>query len=220
MRIMSNKVKYFLFDLDGSLLDSLANLYTSYQAFLECYGHTATQEEFNRLNGLSLTEAIEYLKKNYRLSPSTEELLTQYRSIIKENYQNSKPFKDSTKTLVLLNKLGIRMLLVSSSLENEGVEIIEKFGWTDYFERLVWGDHVEHSKPAADIYLLALNSIKERKESIIVIEDSCNGVRSAKAAGLKVLALERDFGGEELVAAGAFKSFKSLTAIVEYSNLA
>ena len=107
------------------------------------------------------------------------------------------------------------MVLVTSGRAEMCLPLIEKLNWKRYFSDFVWGENVKHSKPAPDIYIEACHRVGAEKSIIIVIEDSLNGIRAARAAGLTVFGLAIDFSEDDLTRAGATKVFKNLTHVLE-----
>ena len=96
-----------------------------------------------------------------------------------------------TDYLVEARRLGLRMAIASSS-ERAWVEPhLVRLGLRQYFEKMVCGDDVPagHTKPFPDLYLKALNELEIGPDEAVVLEDSPNGVRAARAAGLFVVAI-------------------------------
>ena len=71
--------------------------------------------------------------------------------------------------------------------------VVEKFSLGEYFEVKVSGEDVVNPKPAPDIYKLTAEKLKKDTEDCIVLEDSLNGSKSAKAAGMYVIGVENEY---------------------------
>ena len=85
--------KWVFFDLDGTLADSLDVMFQVYCSFLQSFGVSGTQEEFQELNGPSLNEIILVLKERYQLAPTVEELTCMYKDQMQQVYATQvKPF--------------------------------------------------------------------------------------------------------------------------------
>lgn len=96
------------------------------------------------------------------------------------------PIKPGVKELLdYLKEQGYRIGLASSSRRQSVMKNLELAGVTSYFEEIITGDMVEHSKPLPDIYLLACEKLGVNPGDAYGIEDSPNGIRSAHAAGMK-----------------------------------
>lgn len=176
---------WVFFDLDGTLADSLGVMWDAYVHFLERFGVTPTQSEFDRLNGPSLPEIVALLKEWHGLLGSEADLLLAYQSGIAELYlARVKPMAGAIDLLLALKAGGVRLALVTSGVESLALPWVQHWGLDRLFEVMVFGDEVAHSKPDPAIYRLAMG--RSGAENALVVEDSDNGVRSALAAGLAV----------------------------------
>jgi len=202
-------------DFDGTLINSIESLYTSYCQFLGLYHIEGNRDEFNALNGPSTFEIVDILRAKHSLPHEVKDLYSKYIEITKRNYSNSEAFSDAELFLSTLHRQGKKMVLVTSGRAEMCLPLIEKLNWKRYFSDFVWGENVKHSKPAPDIYIEACHRVGAEKSIIIVIEDSLNGIRAARAAGLTVFGLAIDFSEDDLTRAGATKVFKNLTHVLE-----
>lgn len=84
------------------------------------------------------------------------------------------------------------VLLVTSSPANVVEPLLSRRTWKNLFKTVVTGDKVQRSKPQPDIYLLALELAGADSANSLALEDSVNGVRAARAAGMNVLSLDRE----------------------------
>ncbi|MBW1839897.1 MAG: HAD-IA family hydrolase, partial [Deltaproteobacteria bacterium] len=98
-----------------------------------------------------------------------------------------------------VKKMGFKMGLATSSLESTAIPSLERIGIKSLFDAFVFGDHVEKGKPSPDIYLLAAKRLGIEPESCLVFEDALNGIKSAKSAGMRVIALNTNDNEEKLV---------------------
>ena len=83
-----------------------------------------------------------------------------------------------------LKSRGIKLAVASSTGYERVMSNLEKTGLAEYFQELITGDMVEHSKPNPDIYLKACRALGVKPEDAMAIEDSPNGIRAAAAAGM------------------------------------
>jgi HAD superfamily hydrolase (TIGR01509 family) len=179
-----------VFDMDGVLVDSLPALYRCYSLFLQRFGLEGTAEEFARLNGPSLPEIVSYLKEKHGLEATGEELLLYYRDGLAEAYGEA-PLVSGVKVLIAsLIDRGVELALASSASREIITRVLESSGLVGVFTTIISGDDVTRAKPDPEIYRL----VKERYQGkdLYVIEDSENGVRAARAAGLKTIRFQPD----------------------------
>jgi HAD superfamily hydrolase (TIGR01509 family) len=87
------------------------------------------------------------------------------------------------------NDLGLPMAVASSSSAEWVIGHLERFRLRHYFKSVVTSEDVQHVKPEPDLYLLALQNLGLSNVSVLAFEDSPNGIKAAKAAGLHCLAV-------------------------------
>jgi len=115
--------------------------------------------------------------------------------------------------LTFLKENGYKIGLASSTSRHGVLGHVNRAGITDFFEVIVGGDMVEHSKPKPDIYLLACEKLGVKPENTIAIEDSPNGIRSAHAAGLKAVMVPDMIAPTPEIEALLYKKFDSLLGV-------
>jgi HAD superfamily hydrolase (TIGR01509 family) len=208
-------VECLFIDLDGTLIDTLPAMYSAHLEFLKIFGITGSRKrEFDRLNGPSLREVVGYLKKKYRLRPSNRQLLDHYRSCIQTAYQK-KVFllPGARRLLAKCHRRKIKLVLVTAAERSLTRRILSQLRISHYFNFLVCGDDVQRAKPHPQIYRKALHRAKIKVERVLVFEDSRNGVRAARAAGLEVVALSHHVNSRHLAKLGAKTVIKSLEKV-------
>ena len=100
--------------------------------------------------------------------------------------ENGLPVKEGVRELLnWLKEQGWRIGLASSTRRSSVISHLEQAGIKDFFEEIITGDMVEHSKPLPDIYLLACRKLMVDPAETYAIEDSPHGIRSAYRAGMK-----------------------------------
>lgn len=100
--------------------------------------------------------------------------------------KNGLPVKAGVRELLhWLKQQGWRIGLASSTRRSSVISHLQMAGIEDYFEEIITGDMVEHSKPLPDIYLLACSRLGTDPTKTYAIEDSPNGIRSAHSAGMQ-----------------------------------
>lgn len=88
------------------------------------------------------------------------------------------------ETLAYLSEHGIKIGLATSTVRERAIGYLTDHDIYKYFDKLIFGDMVEHGKPAPDIYLKACEELGVQPEEAIAVEDSINGIKSAGIAGL------------------------------------
>ncbi|MCB1196574.1 HAD family hydrolase [bacterium] len=208
-------LKWIFFDFDGTLVNSIPHLYNAYAEFLNFFDCPASPEEFSTINGPSLKEIIDILYKNHSLKEDKKYLYAHYDSLIKHAYTSKiTPFADSEPTLKVLKKLGFLIALSTSSHRAYVEKFIEHNSWQTYFKHCIFADDVLHGKPDPEIYLLTLEKTAAKPEEVLVVEDSHNGIQSAKKAGLSAIHIVRN-NQEKKYTVPYITSLKDIFSVME-----
>lgn len=182
--------QWVFFDLDGTLIDSLPMLVGVFRAFLAKFGVAATGAEFEDLNGCSLADIISTLIRRHRLPGDALELRRDYeRSLATAYATETAAMPQASDVLGQLAGAGVSLALVTATGRDLAATILERNGWTNVFNTTICGDELRKSKPHPDAYIRALEKSGARPDHVVVVEDSPNGVMSAKRAGLDVVAV-------------------------------
>lgn len=197
----------FLFDLDGTLADSISIMKEVYYFFAATKEFTPSYEEFALLNGPSIEEIVYYLCDQHSLSKSFEFNLELYKSIIKTSYSDVVLFPMAEELLIYLRSCNKKIFLVTSSESNIAINFLEQKGLESYFDGFIFGDMVKFSKPSGEIYKNIISKYCIDKNVSVAVEDSTNGVLSASESGLSVVGIG---DRQELLSAGASEVFVSL----------
>ena len=104
---------------------------------------------------------------------------------------------NAMETVEYFKKKGVMLSVVSGSNHDEVVHSIDNHNMLKYFEFIVGGDDVEYSKPAPDVYLLALKKLGFRVEDCIAVEDTESGINAAKSAGLICIGVKGRFSATQ-----------------------
>jgi HAD superfamily hydrolase (TIGR01509 family) len=217
--IMNRKFNWIFFDLDGTLADSIPAMYQVYIGFLNKFGINGTKEEFEELNGPSLSEIVDILRTRHRLDSDKYFLIDLYKSKILDAYKNYvKPIDGANDILQELKNRGYKLLLVTSADQEIALEFIKCQKWDRYFQYHVFGNEIKKAKPDPKIYGLALKKANTSSKSVAVIEDSPHGIKSAKSLGVFVIGLANNCSKEELLGTGAnivIYQLKEILSILE-----
>lgn len=88
-----------------------------------------------------------------------------------------------------LKEMRLRLAVATSSVSASARPFLDRHNLTRFFDTIVTGDEVERGKPHPDIYLTAAHRLKLSPNDCLVIEDALSGIASAKAAGMRVVAI-------------------------------
>lgn len=213
--IMNKKYNWIFFDLDGTLADSIPAMYQVYLDFLDRFDKRGSKDEFEELNGPSLPEIISVLKTRYDLVDDDVFLIGLYKEKILGVYKNIvKPMNGAGDVLEMLKSRGYKLLLVTSASQEIAIEFVKHQEWGKYFQNYVFGNEIKKAKPASEIYDLALKKANASSDLVVIVEDSYNGIKSAKGTGAFVIGLTNNQTKEELSKAGANITISQLKEIL------
>jgi beta-phosphoglucomutase len=191
---MSTKIQGVLFDMDGVLVDSEPVILAAAMAGLAEYGIQAKAEDFTPFIGTGEDRFIGGVAEKYGLVYQTE-----MKTRVYQIYQEIVPFKlkvyeGVVELLTHLQEQGAKKALASSAdlvkiTANLRVAKIPK----DFFTAVISGEDVVQKKPAPEIYLKAAQKIGVPAANSIVVEDAINGIKAAKAAGMRCIAVATSF---------------------------
>ncbi len=205
-----------LIDFDGTLLNSIDSLFNAYCNFLNKYKIQGSKDEFYALNGPSLKEIVVILKQKYSLALEKEVLMDAYLEQINASYKKSNPFDDAQPFLENLAAKNIQAGLVTSGGKDTCTPILTRLNWNNFFDFCIFGDEVKKSKPDPEIYIRAWQKSECMKEEILVIEDSVQGIDSARAAGLNVAEVCRGQGPSNIENSNANIKISSLLEVLTF----
>jgi HAD superfamily hydrolase (TIGR01509 family) len=178
-----------VFDLDGVIIDS-EQLWDEVREGLahERGGRWSEQAQADMM-GMSSTEWSRYLHDVVGLPEPPEEINRQVVRRMLERYSEQLPLIDGAVDAV--ERLAAHWpLAVASSSNRELIDrVLAVSGLAPYFKATVSSEEVERGKPAPDVYLEAARRLEVEPSQTVAIEDSANGIRSAHAAGMHVVAI-------------------------------
>ena len=184
-----------IFDLDGTLVDTEPLYSEATQKVLDPYDAIFTKS-FKKtiMGGDALTGATKTVKE-FNLEITPEEFLKRREIYLNELFPNAREINGAPEYLMSLKRTGIRSGLATSSSKKMCDLKIGHRSWAKLLDPVVCGDDPDLSKakPAPDIFILCAEKMKVSPSKVIVFEDSKNGIRGAKDAGMRVIALRNPF---------------------------
>jgi HAD superfamily hydrolase (TIGR01509 family) len=178
-----------VFDLDGLLLDTEQVWDEVREALTRERGGRWHERAQADMMGMSSTEWSRYMHDELGLSEPPDELNCLVVERMQERYRDELPLVDGAVEAV--RRVGARWPLgLASSSNRPLIDLaLELMGLVNLFRATVSSEEVQRGKPAPDVYLEAAGRLGVRPETVVAIEDSANGIRSAKAAGMGVIAI-------------------------------
>lgn len=209
-------IKYMIFDMDGTLLDSLSVWADSDREFIMGLGLEYDYKCSLAMKKMHFDSACEYLVQEYSLPFSAEETGKRILAIVEEHYINGVPLKcGAEEFLAYAKKRGINMCVATSNKKALAEAALEAKGIMKYFEFVLTSDEIGCGKESPEIFLKAAEKLGATPEETVVFEDSIHAVLSAKSAGFTVVGVydplcPEEFSEIEKTADKTVKSFKEL----------
>jgi HAD superfamily hydrolase (TIGR01509 family) len=182
-------IEAVVFDLDGLLLDTEQVWDEVREAITRERGGRWHERAQADMMGMSSTEWSRYMHDELELSEPPEELNRIVVEGMQERYRERLPLVDGAVEAV--RRIGERWPLgLASSSNRPLIDLaLEQMGLAELFRATVSSEEVERGKPAPDVYFEAARRLGVRPGVVAAIEDSGQGIRSAKAAGMRVIAI-------------------------------
>jgi HAD superfamily hydrolase (TIGR01509 family) len=183
-------VKAVIFDMDGVMIDSEPLWEKTERILLRKRGIEYNPTYRDKIVGLNQNDSGSLLRETFNLHETVEEIISGRIEILLGLYERE--LESVPGLLHLLKELkqsGLFLALASSSPLRVINFVLDKFSLNEFFSVVVSGDFIELGKPNPDIYLYTANNLGVKPRECVVIEDSINGVKSAKSAGMVCIAV-------------------------------
>ncbi|MCR4945254.1 MAG: HAD family phosphatase [Clostridium sp.] len=187
---MKENIKATIFDLDGTLVDSMwvwSQIDIDYLASKNLTVPPALKDEISHLGFIDVAL---YFKKRFNIDDDLNTILETWNNMALEHYSHNVKLKpgvlDFLKYLKSNNiKIGLasssNLLLIESVLKSNGIY--------EYFDAITTTDEAKKDKSNPDVYLLAADKLKTAPEDCVVFEDIAEGIKGAKLAKMSVIAV-------------------------------
>ena len=183
-------IKGVIFDIDGTLLDSMPLWNHLGERYLQKLGFTEEETEglSQRISAMPFVEGIRYIKKAYTLNLEEERIREQLQEMIAKAYCDEVVLKAGVKEyLQFLKERGIPCILATAGDAFLATAALKRLKVWEEFQGLLLCEEFNTSKREAKIYQLAMERLSlSRPEEVLVCEDVLHAVKSAKQAGFQV----------------------------------
>jgi len=206
-------LKAVLFDMDGVIVDTEPLHRKAYFKMFEEIGINVSEALYTSFTGQSTLEICQTLVDNFALTQSPQTLVAVKRKHFKYLFENDNSLQLLPGVLDLIKDYyqnGITLVLASSASMDNINRIFTRFDLDPYFVAKLSGADLAKSKPHPEIFLKAAEAAGQPPANCMVIEDSTNGIKAAKAAGIYCVAYnskhshDQDYSLADLVV-GDFK---------------
>ncbi len=195
---MLDHIKAVIFDLDGTIVDSMWMWRDIDIEYLARFGIEMPESLQSDIAGVSVTETAQYFKNTFAIADDIEKMISDWDEMAYEKYRYEVPLKDGFKAFVqYLREKGIPCAVATSNSRKLTGAVMDGHGLWDYFEEIITGEDIRRGKPAPDVYLECASRLGVAPEDCLVFEDIPNGLQAAISAGMKTCAVEDDFAASD-----------------------
>jgi len=175
-----------IFDLDGTLTDSMYIWNEAPKALVRRFGGTPPEDLAEAIKEMGRREASEYMIQTFHLNCTPEQVMEGVNNLVTAEYRNRVPMKPGAdKLLARLTELGVPCAIATASESFQAREAMERLGLWRHF-RFALSSIQYGSKTRPDIYREAARRLGSAPEHTLVFEDALHAARSAKAGGFLV----------------------------------
>ena len=187
----------YIFDLDGTLLDSM-NVWEQIDVdFLSKRGFDVPEDYFDAVGSLSFQEAAEYTIERFNLPDTVDNLLVEWNSMAVYAYVNTVPLKpNALEYLTALKNRGAKLAIATSLPAALYEPVLRNHGIMELFDVVCSTDEVTHGKTRPDVFILAAQRLGVAPEMCVVFEDILQAMQSARRAGMTVYGVYDDSSSE------------------------
>lgn len=195
---MIKDIDAVIFDLDGTLVDSMWMWKTIDIEYLDRFGIEFPEDLQDHIEGMSFSETAVYFKNRFNLPDSLDQIKSNWNQMAWDKYANEVPLKEGALDLLKFLKEQQIPAGIATSNSRELVDlIIEKHKIKDFFTSIRTSCEVAKGKPSPDIYLLVAKDLQVEPSRCLVFEDVIQGVMAGKNANMKVCAVYDEFSEKD-----------------------
>lgn len=180
-----------IFDMDGLMFDTERLARQAWQTVGSQMGYSIDETVLSQIRGATPAASVEIFHRAFGASFDYPAARSLRNTLVEQAIRrDGLPVKPGLAGLLTeLRKQGIATAVASASSLATIQWYLALSNLTDSFQTIVSGVDVPHSKPAPDVFLLAAERLNVPANACLVLEDSSNGLRAAKAAGMRAICI-------------------------------
>lgn len=182
------KIKYAIFDFDGTLFDSMSIWDRVGEIYLGSLGIKPKPSLREDVRALSLYQAVCYVKKEYKVSLSEEEIMAGINRVVEDFYlYEVLPKPGVINFLDQMKRAGISMCIATASDQAQIKVALKRCNMDHYFEKIFTCTEIGHGKDEPLIFRKAMEYLGGDRSNTVVFEDAIHAIRTAKEDGFRVV---------------------------------
>ena len=183
------EIKAVLFDMDGVILVSMQQHLEAWQHAFRKYNVYIDPQEFFHLEGRGVKSVVEDLSVKYGIDPALAPQLMKSKIRYYDSIYKAEFYDGFIPLLDFLSGQHMKLAIVTGGGRDRVQRLIDEY-FRGVFDAVITSDDVQHTKPYPEPYLKAAEKLKVAPANCVVIENAPLGIRSAKRAGMHVIAIE------------------------------
>lgn len=188
-------IKGAIFDLDGTIIDSMLMWEHTMSQFLLSHGLTPSETADEDVCDLDFNQTADYVIKNYMPDKKPHEIIDLLDSFVEERYLYHLPLKEGVDSfLISLKQMGVRLIIATASNRHLVEGALKRHGLLHLFDDIVTCQQVglgKHISPL--VFEVALEKIGTKKSETLIFEDALYAVKTAKRAGFSVVGIYDEY---------------------------
>ena len=195
---MLEGIEAVIFDLDGSLVDSMWLWRAIDIEYLGRFGVPLPESLQADIEGMSFHETAVYFKEHFPIPDSLDQIKEDWNRMAWDKYAGEVPLKPGIKEFLDgCRARGIKLGIATSNSRELLDNIALVHGLNDYFSCTLTGSEIICGKPAPDIYLEVAGRLGVDPAKCLVFEDIIPGIQAGKNAGMRVCAVEDEYSMDQ-----------------------
>ena len=184
------RIRGAIFDVDGTLLDSMFIWDTIGETYLRSIGYQPKENLNETFKNMSLRQAARYYQTEYGVTLSIDQIMDGVNAMLERYYRFEVPLKPGAAELLeRLRQNGVKLCIATATDRHLVEAALDRCGVLSCFGEIFTCNEVGHGKDEPDIFEEALRFLGTRREETLVFDDALYAVRTAKEAGFPVAAV-------------------------------
>ena len=212
-------IRAVIFDLDGTLIDNNDFHLRAWRKYLEDRKINISEEAYlENINGRTNKDAAEYIYQRKLTDEEVMHYALEKEAVYREMYAPFiKPVPGLISLLELLDEKKLPMAIATSGIQVNIDFMFDHLGIRSYFKTVINSAHIKNGKPDPEIYLKTAVQLQVDPKYCLVFEDAVVGIKAARSAGMKVIAVTTTHTAGELAQADLL--IKDYTELLGTPNL-
>lgn len=196
---MKRQIRGFIFDLDGTLLDSMGIWEDLGEKYLKQKNVTDIPHHLkDLLKPMGLLQAAEFFIEKFGIHRSPEQIKDEMYDMIEDNYKYHVPLKDGVRDFLVENsRRGMKMCIATATDRYMVEYALKRLDIDQYFDFIITSTEVGSSKENPDIYRKAAEKLGFSANEIVVFEDALHAIKTSKEAGFYTVGVEESVFEQE-----------------------